>query len=504
MTLLADIVKTSRVVTETSRRNAKIDAIAACLRRLQAGEIAIGVAYLSGETRQGRQGIGYALIRAASHTGAAAISTLTLAEVDNTLTLIGTTTGAGSNATRARLLSELLQRATEGERDFLARLLLGALRQGALAGLMVDAVAAAAALPVAMVRRAAMVAGGVAAIAPLALTEGAAGLTRYSIVLMQPVAPMLAQPADDIAAALDQLGTAAFEWKLDGARVQVHKAGDEVRIFTRNSNDVTVAAPEIVAAMRSLSARELILDGEAITLRADGTLEVGAAQERLPLSVFFFDCLLRDGDPLIDQTGAARFESLAEVVPPALRIPREVTGDRAVAEAFFEDALKKGHEGVMAKSLSARYEAGRRGVSWLKVKRTTTLDLVVLAAEWGHGRRRGWLSNLHLGARDPTTGGWIMLGKTFKGMTDEILAWQTEQLLAREVNREYGTVHVRPELVVEIAFNDLQASPRYPGRLALRFARLKRYRNDKTATEADTIDIVRAIYEGQVARGQDD
>jgi DNA ligase-1 len=329
---------------------------------------------------------------------------------------------------------------------------------------------------------------------------------------MQPIAPMLAQPASDIAEALSAFGTAAFEWKLDGARVQVHKNGTDVRIFTRNRNDVTASAPEIVEAVRTAHARTLILDGEAIALKSNGapepfqntmrrfgrTLDVEAMRVALPLSVYFFDCLRIDDDALTANPASERFGALSRALPEGLLMPRIVTGDVAEAEAFYDDALARGHEGVMAKSLSAPYEAGRRAPSWLKVKRLHTLDLVVLAAEWGHGRRSGFLSNLHLAARDG--GGYAMLGKTFKGMTDELLAWQTSALLARETHRDRYAVYVRPELVVEVAFNDLQASPRYASGLALRFARIKRYRPDKTAADADTIETVRAIYEGQLAR----
>jgi DNA ligase-1 len=371
-------------------------------------------------------------------------------------------------------------------------------------------------LPVSTVRQAAMVANGIASIAHAALTEGAAGLQRFALVLMQPVAPMLAQPAEDVAEALNAFGTAAFEWKLDGARVHVHKAGDEVRVFTRTRNDVTASAPEIVDAIRSLPARELILDGEAITLQPNGapqpfqvtmrrfgrTLDVPAMQASLPLSVFFFDLLRYDDRSLTDAPASERFAALSDALPGSLLMPRIVTADEAVAEAFFDDALRRGHEGAMAKSLTAPYEAGKRAASWRKIKRVHTLDLIVLAAEWGHGRRKGWLSNLHLAARDSEKGGLVMLGKTFKGMTDEMLAWQTQALLAREIARDEWTVHVRPDLVVEVAFNDLQASPRYPGGLALRFARVKRYRNDKTAADADTLETVRAIYEGQLARAE--
>jgi DNA ligase 1 len=514
MTLFADLAGTSRRVAETASRNAKTAELAACLRRLAPAEIELGVAYLSGETPQGRSGIGYALLHDARQGAPADAPSLTVCDVDAELQRISVTTGSGSKAERLRILSALFVSATAEERAFLERLLLGELRQGALESLMIDAVAAAASLPASSVRQAAMVANGVASVAHAALTEGAPGLRRFALALMQPIAPMLAQPADDVAQALRAFGTAAFEWKLDGARVQVHKAGDEVRIFTRNRNDVTASAPEIVDVVRSSPAPELILDGEAIALQHDGaphpfqvtmrrfgrTLDVSAMRASLPLSVFFFDCLRYGADTLTDAPSVERIEALSRGLPAQLLMPRLVTDNAAAAEAFYDDTLRRGHEGVMAKSLVAPYEAGKRAASWLKVKRLHTLDLVVLAAEWGHGRRKGWLSNLHLSARDDDNGGFVMLGKTFKGMTDEMLDWQTTALLAREVSRDEWTVHVRPELVVEVAFNDLQASPRYPGGLALRFARVKRYRNDKSARDADTIATVRAIYQGQVAR----
>ena len=514
MTRLADLVRTSLVVADTSSRNAKIAELAAFLRKLAPAEIAIGVAYLSGETRQGRSGVGYGLLRDARPETSTDTPSLTIADVDAELEQISATTGTGSKGERLRILSALLARATPEERDFLVRLLLGELRQGALESLMIDAVAAAASLPVASVRQAAMVAHGIAGIAHAVLTEGAVGVRRFALTLMQPVAPMLAQPAADVGEALHAFGTAAFEWKLDGARVQVHKAGDDVRIFTRNRNDVTASAPEIVDAVRRSPAAELILDGEAIALQDDGapqpfqvtmrrfgrTLDVAAMQESLPLSVFFFDCLRHGADALTEAPASERIEALSRALPRELLMPRIVTSDAAAAEAFYDDALRRGHEGVMAKSLTAPYEAGRRAASWLKIKRLHTLDLVVLAAEWGHGRRKGWLSNLHLAARDKDNGGFVMLGKTFKGMTDEMLGWQTTELLARESGRDEWTIYVRPELVVEVAFNDLQASPRYPGGLALRFARVKRYRGDKSAQDADTIETIRAIYQGQLAR----
>jgi len=510
-TLLADLVDASQHVGEQSARRAKIARLADFLRRLAPEEIDVGVSWLAGITRQRRSGIGWGAIRDAQPAANAERPTLTLIDVDATLEAIARLSGPGSTAERTRLLSALFARATAREQEFLARLLGGELRQGALEGLMIEAVAAAAALPAETVRRGAMVAGGVAAVASSALTQGAEGLSRYAIALFQPLAPMLAQPADDIADALARIPMAALEWKLDGARVQVHKRGDEVRFYTRTGNDVTIAAPEIVSAVRHAGARDLILDGEAIALKANGApypfqdtmrrfgrvQDIEAMRAAMPLSVFFFDCLRRDEHDLVPLPGAARFEALTSVLPAEFAIPRLVTSDVAAAQAFYDDALAHGHEGVMVKALDAPYDPGARSAQWLKVKRAHTLDLVVLAAEWGHGRRHGWLSNLHLGALDPSSGQFVMLGKTFKGMTDAMLGWQTEELLKREIARDQWTVQVRPELVVEVAFNDLQASPRYPGGLALRFARVKGYRPDKKAQDADTMDSVRAIYARQ-------
>ena len=371
---------------------------------------------------------------------------------------------------------------------------------------MAEALAAAADLPPAEVQRALMLAGDLPTVAEAALTEGLSGLRRFALQLFRPLQPMLAHSAEDVPQALQRLGTAALEWKLDGARVQVHKGGDEVRVYSRRLNEVTAAVPEIVEAVRALPARELILDGEAIALRPDGTplpfqatmrrfgrkLEVARMRAQMPLSPFFFDCLLLDGESLLEAPEDERFRALAAILPSGLLVPRLVTAEAAPAQAFLDAALGRGHEGILAKSPQAPYAAGRRGYQWLKVKKAHTLDLVVLAAEWGSGRRRGWLSNLHLGARDPA-GGFVMLGKTFKGMTDEMLAWQTQKLLALAVARDAATVYVRPELVVEIDFNEIQASPRYPGGLALRFARVKSYRPDKRPEDADSIATVRSL-----------
>ena len=512
--LLTELLAASERVAATRSRLAKIDALAECLRRLDVSEIALGVAYLSGDTRQGKIGIGYASLKDALTAAPASAPQLTLAQIDEALARLSKIKGEGSAAERQRLLAELFARATSGEQDFLARLLLGELRQGALEGIMLDAIAKAANLPAARVRATAMRAGGLPAVAEAALSEGEAGLARFALRVFQPVQPMLAQPAEDVADALERLGTTAFEWKLDGARVQAHKSGGEIRVYTRSLNEVTSAVPEVVEALRDCAARELIADGETIALRPDGTpypfqetmsrfgrkLEVETLRATLPLCVFFFDCLLADGTDLTPKPAQERFDALAKFLPAKILIPRLVTGDKEAAQTFYDEALARGHEGVMAKSLDAPYEAGSRGAAWLKIKEAHTLDLVVIAVEWGSGRRKGWLSNLHLGALDPATGGFVMLGKTFKGMTDKMLAWQTERLLALEISREGHVVHVRPELVVEIAFNEIQASPHYPGGFALRFARVKRYREDKSAKEADTIETVRALYEGQLHR----
>ncbi len=506
---LYDIVTTSRSVRETRARSDKIRHLAACLQRLDPDEIETAVALLSGEPRQGRIGLGPATLHAAMPPDAAPAPELTLAEVDTTLGRIAQTSGAGSAAGRARLVRELFARATKDEQDFLLRALLGELRQGAVEGLMAEAVAQAAELPIGEIRRALMVSGDLRAVATAALTEGRQALARFSVRLFQPLKPMLAQTAEDSHEALRQLGTAAFEYKLDGARIQVHKEGSEVRIFTRYLNDVTAAVPEIVEAVRGLAAHSLILDGEALACHPDGRprpfqvtmrrfgrkLEVERLRAEHPALPVLFRLPLYRGQrhsrPARRRArcGASRGGAEKSVVP------RRVIGEQREAEDFLQAALAAGHEGVMAKALDAPYEAGARGGAWLKIKPAVTLDLVVLAAEWGHGRRTGWLSNLHLGARNPSTGAFVMLGKTFKGMTDEMLAWQTAELRKLAIAGDRYTVYVEPKLVVEIAFNDIQASPHYPGGLALRFARVKRYRTDKKAEDADTIDTVRALHE---------
>lgn len=511
MTLLVKLAQTSAEVAATASRLAKVRALSALLQTLEPDEIPVAVPYLAGEVPQGKLGVAYGTLHGALNERGADAPALTVAAADRLFAALANTRGKGATARRAALLRDLFTQATPVEQGFLARLITGELRQGALLSVMMDAVADASGLPASDVRRAVMSAGGVGDVARAALTEGAAGLTRYTIRLMHPVLPMLSQSANDTGEALRVLGRAAFEWKLDGARVQVHKAGPEVRVYTRNLNDVTARVPEVVDLVSRLPAASLILDGEVIALHADGRprpfqmtmrrfgrkLDIDGMRGELPLSVFFFDCLLRDSEPLIDQPAEQRFAALQATVPQHAVIPRIVTDDPAAAVRFMDDALAQGHEGVMAKALNASYEAGRRGAGWLKIKPANTLDLVVLAAEWGNGRRAGWLSNLHFGARDAAGDGFVMLGKTFKGLTDEMLAWQTRELLQRETHRRGHVVFVQPELVVEVAFNEVQASRQYPGGLALRFARVKGYRPDKSAREADTIDTVRAIHDAQ-------
>jgi DNA ligase-1 len=524
-------------VAATRSRRDKIALLAELFAAVPPDEIELAAAYLCGAVRQEKLGVGWAALQAASDAvaGPGAIpdpdepdtlfsavgaggarsepsaAGVELTEVDAALERIARTTGKGSAETRRRLLAGLLARLGEDERQFLFGLVMGELRQGALEALVTEAVAQAAGLPTADVRRTVMLSGNLAPVARAALTEGAPGLARFAVRLFRPVLPMLAGSADTAAEALAELGEAVLEWKLDGARVQIHKAGKDVRVYSRRLNEVTPAVPEVADTVRALAARELILEGEAIALRPDGTphpfqttmtrfgrrLDVERVRATVPLTLFLFDLLYLDGGSLLEEPLARRAARLADCVPASLLVPRLVTASADAADRFLAETLARGHEGIMAKALDAPYEAGRRGRRWLKVKPVRTLDLVVLAAEWGHGRRRGWLSNLHLAARDDIHGGFVMLGKTFKGMTDELLDWQTTRLQELEISRDGHTVHVRPELVVEVAFNDLQASPQYPGGLALRFARVKGYRPDKSAAEADTLSTLQEIWRRQ-------
>jgi DNA ligase 1 len=507
MIALSDIVAASRDVAATPARSAKIARIAELLRDAGPDEAAIAVSWLTGDLLQGRIGVGPAAVRRALAAPPAPAPTLTAADVEVVLAEIGRLAGSGSAAARARMLEGLFARASTDEQEFLARLLQGELRQGALEGVMADALARAAGLDAAHVRRAAQHAGDLPTIARAALTGGVEALGAYGVRLFRPLQPMLAQPARDVEDAMHRLGWAALDYKLDGARVQVHRAGAEVRVYTRRLNEVTAAVPEIVAAVLEMPGSEFVLDGEAIALAEDGRprpfqitmsrfgsrVDVERLRSTLPLSVFFFDCLYAEGRSMVDAAAGARFHALDRLVPPERIVPRIITADRDEAASFMAAALAAGHEGVIAKDLEAGYDAGRRGGAWLKVKPSDTLDLVVLAAEWGSGRRRGRLSNLHLGARDPGTGGFVMLGKTFKGLTDALLEWQTGELLARTTRREGHVVHVRPELVVEVAFEGVQDSPRYPAGVTLRFARVRGYRPDKSAADADSIERVLAL-----------
>jgi DNA ligase 1 len=505
--LLDELARTSQAVAATSARSAKVAALADCLRQLRPDEVPVAVAYLAGALPHEPIRVGWAALRDLPPP-ARGPAVVELAEVDAALRRIGAAAGPGSQRERRHELEALYARATEPEQRFLTSLLHGELRQGALEGVMVEAVARAAEVPVEEVRRALMLAGDLGTVATAALADGRDGLGRFALQVLRPLKPMLAQSAETPEEALSRVGSAVVEWKLDGARLQVHRLGTEVRAFTRNLADVTDRVPEVLEAVLGLPVEAVVLDGEAIALRADGRpqpfqvtmsrfgsrRDVDRLRAQVPLSPFFFDCLHLDGEDLLDHPLSERRSALLARVPEPRRPAAVETGDPSEAERFLAEALAHGHEGVMVKALDAPYEAGRRGAGWLKVKPVHTLDLVVLAAEWGHGRRTGRLSNLHLGARDPESGGFVMLGKTFKGMTDTMLAWQTERLLELETHREGHVVHVRPELVVEIAFDGVQASSRYPGGLALRFARVKGYRPDKSPDEADTIDLVRAIH----------
>lgn len=507
--LFADLAAASKAVASTPARSAKIALLAECLGRAEPAEGAVAVSHLSGELRQRRTGVGWASLR--NSPPPAEEASLTVLEVDHRLEQIAAVSGSGSAAARRVLVDDLLSRATADEQRMLRGLLSGELRQGAQEGVMVEAVARAAGVASAEVRRAAMLRGSLPAVARVALAEGSAGLRAFGLDVGRPVQPMLASTAASVDDALARLGRgtpAAVDWKLDGVRVQIHRHGELVAIFTRTLEEITDRLPEVVAAVRGLPVRSVVLDGEVLALDADGRPRrfqetasrvasrrpTGDGQET-PLSTYVFDLLHLDGQDLLDLPAADRFAAGDHVLPGELRVPRLITADTTEAGGHYDAALRAGHEGVVVKSLTAPYEAGRRGAGWLKVKPRHTLDLVVLAVEWGSGRRHGWLSNLHLGARDAVNGGFVMLGKTFKGLTDELLRWQTDRLLALEVSRNDWQVFVRPELVVEIAFDGVQTSSRYPGGMALRFARVLRYRPDKRAADADTLDTVRAIHQ---------
>jgi len=508
--LFADLVETSRKVASTSKRLEKIQILSQFLAQLHPDEAEAAVAFLSGLTRQGRIGAGYALIRELASPPALNAS-LMITEVDAVFAEFLSIQGVGSVKRKRDLMHSVFSRSTSAEQQFLTGLLLGEIRQGALEGVMVDALARAAGIHPDRLRRAVMLGGSVIQVARSVLESGEEGLEKFGLTLFQPVQPMLAQTSEDPDEALQEFGEAAFEYKFDGARVQVHRQGDDVRVFSRALNDITAAVPEVVEAALALPARNLILDGEVISLMGDGRprpfqmtarrfgrkLDLERMRAELPLTPVWFDLLYLDGGSLIDEPQVRRFQSLRSISPSVNLIPHLMTSDPEEASGFLTRALSDGHEGVMAKAPGSFYSAGARGQSWKKIKKIHTLDLVVLAAEWGSGRRKGWLSNLHLGARDTEKGGFAMLGKTFKGMTDEMLAWQTEQFLKLETMRDEYTVYVEPKLVVEIAFNDIHISSRYPSGLALRFARVKRYRTDKTPEETDTYQTVLALAGNQ-------
>ncbi len=504
-----DLAATSAAVSATSGRKAKIDLLADALRRLARDEVAAGSAYLAGELRQRQTGVGWAGLR--DLPPPAAEPSLTVGAVDAAVAELSLVAGPGSQARRRELLGALFAAATADEQRLLVGLFSGELRQGAQAGLLADAIARAAEVPAVAVRRALLLSGDLKQVAVSALSGGATALGAISLRVGTPLTPMLAQAATDVTAALAATGApAAVDVKLDGIRIQVHRSGDDVGVFTRSLDDITSRVPEVVSAVRALSAREIVLDGEAMALDAAGrprpfqetssrAATRGARRGAQgpssgpALTPYFFDLLHLDGVDLLDEPGRVRWAALADALPADLLVGRRLVDTAEQAADAFAAALAAGQEGVVVKAVEAPYDVGRRGSAWVKVKPRHTLDLVVLAVEWGHGRRRGWLSNLHLGARDPQSGGFVMLGKTFKGLTDETLRWQTERFQELAVDRNDWVVTVRPEQVVEIAFDGIQTSPRYPGGVALRFARVIRYRDDKRADEADTIDAVRAI-----------
>jgi len=504
--LLARVVDTSNAVAGTSSRKAKTALIADLLREAGPAEVALATIYLGGSVRQRRTGLGWRSLQAAPP--AASTPTVTIPELDASLDRIADLSGAGSKAARAAALDELLGRLTADEQQWLARVLTGGVRQGALDAVVLEAVAVASGMPAEAVRRAAMLSGETATVAAAAFL-GLEALGEFHLEPGRAVQPMLASSAPDVAAALLRAdpsgGPVAVDQKLDGVRIQVHKDGESILVATRTLDDVTSRMPEVVELVRTFPSRRLVLDGEAISLDETGrprafqdTASRAASRDGSGLTAYFFDLLLADGDDLLDRPLSERVARMSELVPEANLVPRLVTADPAAAKAFLDDTLHSGHEGVVVKSLDSPYSAGRRGSAWVKVKPVHTLDLVVLAVEEGSGRRRGWLSNIHLGALDPSTGGFVMLGKTFKGMTDEMLRWQTERFNELATRREGHVVHVRPEQVVEIAFDGVQRSTRYPGGVALRFARVLRYRDDKPVSEVDTIERVREFSQTNV------
>ncbi|MET9363446.1 ATP-dependent DNA ligase [Streptomyces sp. NPDC006632] len=508
--LLADVARTSAEIAATASRSEKSALLARLFSATEPDEAPLVVTYLAGRLPQRRTGLGWSTLK--DRPPPAASPSLTVRDVDERLDRISAVAGKGAQGERKRLAGELMAAATAAEQDFLVALIIGEVRQGALDAAAVEGLAAAAGAPVADVRRAVMLGGSLGAVARTLLAGGPSALAAFRLDVGRPVLPMLAHSAKDVGEAIDRLGPCAVEEKLDGIRAQVHKDGDTVRVFTRTLDEITARLPEVAAAAAELAARSAVLDGEVIALGPDGRprsfqdiagrvgsrLDVAGARDRVPLSPVFFDLLSVDGRDLLDLPAHERHAELARVAPEPRRVRRYVVEDpadpeqRRAAEEFAAETLALGHEGVVLKALDSTYAAGRRGAAWLKVKPVHTLDLVVLAAEWGHGRRTGFLSNLHLGARRED-GTFAMLGKTFKGLTDVLLAWQTERLRELAAAEEPWGVRVRPELVVEVAFDGVQRSSRYPEGVTLRFARVVRYREDKRASEADTVATVVAL-----------
>ncbi|MFD0313471.1 ATP-dependent DNA ligase [Streptomyces flavalbus] len=511
--LLTRLAHVSREVAATSARSRKTALLAELFRDAEAADVPVVIPYLAGRLPQGRLGIGWKVLGRA--VPPAAEPSLTVREVDERLTAIGAVSGTGSQAERTRLTGELMGLATAEEQRFLVGLITGEVRQGALDAVAVEGLAQATGAAPADVRRAVMLAGSLQTVAEALLADGPAALERFRLTVGRPVLPMLAHSASSVAEAVGKLAGCAVEEKLDGIRVQVHRDGDTVRLYTRTLDDITDRLPEVTSAALELRGERFILDGEVIAFDADGRprsfqetagrvgsrVDVATAARAVPVSPVFFDALSVDGHDLLDLPLTERHAELAQLVPEPMRVRRTVVSgaaDLPAAEEFLAETLARGHEGVVVKALDAPYSAGRRGASWLKVKPVHTLDLVVLAAEWGHGRRTGRLSNLHLGAR-AADGSLVMLGKTFKGMTDELLAWQTERLQELAVDTDGHVVTVRPELVVEIAYDGLQRSTRYPAGVTLRFARVVRYREDKRPEDADTVETLLAAHP-EVAR----
>ncbi len=509
MILIRDLVELSKRVASTTKKKEKVSLLVYLFRKAKGQEIALIARYLSGRLSQARPGIGWATLQEVLQDLPDQFHSVSLIEMDRLLERISREKGTGSLERKVRLLRGLFSSIQHDEKEFLTGLMMGEIRQGASEGLMLEAIAQASSLPVDGLRQSLMFSGDIGKVAQVALEEGIAGLSHFQPTLFSPISPMLANPVEGEAEALERLGEAGFEFKIDGARIQVHKEKEEVRIFTRHLKDITDSIPEIVELTRTFQFENAIFEGEAIALREDGKplpfqvtmrrfgriQDLERLEKEIPLAPYFFDLLYCDGESLFHQPYRERFDLLSRKVPSEHMIRRVITGNEKEAQDFLKRSLEAGHEGLMAKGLGSLYTAGHRGYAWLKIKPAQTLDLVVLAAEWGHGRRKEWLSNLHLGARDPGSGNFIMLGKTFKGLTDEMLRWQTIRLLELEISRDKWTVYVKPELVVEVAFNDIQESPRYPGGLALRFARVKNFRTDKSPLEADTIQKIGQLFE---------